>query len=221
MNAFNIIVEFRTELLAGLLVTLKLCLIIWTLGISLGTALGWLSAKYKTWVGLPSRVLSFVLSGIPILVFLFWAHYPLQSIIGVVIDPFKTAAVVLSIVNVFAVADTVRGLLRDLPTQYKLAAMVCGLNAKTTFLKIELPLVGRHLIPTLLPLQVAMLHASLFASLISVPEIFRVTQRINASIYSPVETYTALGVFFLIVSLPLNGLAIYLRTRLTRNISEA
>ena len=65
-----------------------------------------------------------------------------------------------------------------------------------------------------------MLHTTLFASLISVEEIFRVAQRINAQIYKPVEIYTALGIFFLAISLPLNGLALWLPERFTRNTSE-
>lgn len=65
-----------------------------------------------------------------------------------------------------------------------------------------------------------MLHTTLFASLISVEEIFRVAQRINAKIYKPVEIYTALGVFFLLVCLPLNGFALGLKKRYGRNLSE-
>ena len=65
-----------------------------------------------------------------------------------------------------------------------------------------------------------MLHTTLFASLISVEEIFRVAQRINAQIYRPVEIYTALGVFFLAVSLPVNGFAFWLKHKFTRDMSE-
>jgi ABC-type amino acid transport system permease subunit len=60
----------------------------------------------------------------------------------------------------------------------------------------------------------------LFASLISVEEIFRVSQRINSLEYKPVEIYTALALFFLSISLPVNALALWLRSRFTRNISE-
>ena len=65
-----------------------------------------------------------------------------------------------------------------------------------------------------------MLQCSLFASLISVDEIFRVAQRINATIYRPVEIYSALALLFLAVCLPLNGLALWLRMRFTRDLSE-
>ena len=65
-----------------------------------------------------------------------------------------------------------------------------------------------------------MLHATLFASLISVEEIFRVSQRINSTIYRPVEIYTALAFFFLLVCLPINLTAAYLKKRYTRDFSE-
>jgi ABC-type amino acid transport system permease subunit len=68
--------------------------------------------------------------------------------------------------------------------------------------------------------QVIMLHTTLFASLISVEEIFRVSQRINSTIYRPVEIYTALAFFFLLVCLPINLGAYYLKRRYTRDLSE-
>lgn len=206
--------------MSGLLVTLKLCLVIWVLGLALGAVLGVAGAKWPVRVGVPSRIASFVLSGIPVLVFLFWLHYPLQALLSVVVDPFYTAAATLTIINVFAVADLVRGVLVDFPAQYLVAAQVCGLSPKQTVIQIQLPIVLRQVVPSLLTLQVAMLQATLFASLISVEEIFRVAQRINSEIYRPVQLYTALGVFFLAICLPLNGLALWLRARFTRDFSD-
>ena len=65
-----------------------------------------------------------------------------------------------------------------------------------------------------------MLHATLFASLISVEELFRVSQRINSTIYRPIEIYTALALFFLVVCLPINLFAVYLKRYYTRDLSE-
>ena len=195
-------------------------MIIWSMGLSLGTLLGYASFKYKTEIGIPTRVISFVLSGIPVLVLLFWLHYPLQAMLHVVIDPFYTAAFAISIINIFAVADLVRSTLANFPAEYRLAARVCGISRQKTFLKIELPIIMRQIIPTLLNIQVNMLQLTLFASLISVEEIFRVAQRINSMIYRPVEIYTALALFFLAVCLPLNGIALWLKYQFTRDISE-
>jgi ABC-type amino acid transport system permease subunit len=72
----------------------------------------------------------------------------------------------------------------------------------------------------LLAVQVAMLQMTLFASLISVEELFRVAQRINSTIHKPIEIYTALAMFFIIICVPAYILAFYLRQKYTRDISE-
>ncbi len=220
MSIWNIIITYREGLLSGLLVTLKLSLIIWLSGIIIGTILGYFGSKYRKEVGGFSSSASFILSGIPVLILLFWLHYPLQAMLNISIDPFYTAALALSIINIFATADLVRTALINFPEQYSLAAKVCGLTQRQTFAKIEFPIILRQLIPNILKLQVNMLQLTLFASFISVEEIFRVSQRINAIIYKPIEIYTALAIFFLIICLPLNGLALWLKYKYTRNISE-
>lgn len=220
MTVFDIITQHKIEFLGGLMVTLKLCLLIWPIGIIGGILLGIAGAKWKIAVGIPSKTASFVLSGIPILVFLFWLHYPLQAMLHVVIQPFYTATAALSIVNALLVADLVRGVLNDFPKQYMMAAKVCGLTSRQVVMKIQLPLIFRQVIPNLLYIQVAMLQSTLFASLISVDEVFRVAQRINSEVYRPVEIYTSLALLFLAVCLPMHGLAGWLKNRFTRDLSE-
>jgi len=220
MSALDIIWSHRQEFQRGLQVTLQLCLIIWSIGILTGVVIGVAGARWKTAIGLPSRAVSFVLSGVPVLVFLFWLYYPLQYALGVDIKPFNTAAAALSIVNTFLVADVIRGVLLEFPDQYLMAARVCGLSSRETILRIQLPIIARQVLPSLLFIQVGMLQATLFASLISVEEIFRVAQRVNSEVYRPIQIYTALAFFFLMICLPLHGLAHYLKNRYTRNLSE-
>ena len=220
MSAFQILITYKADFLYGLRVTLQLCLLIWPIGILAGVFLGVAGSKWKLVVGIPSRAASFVLSGIPVLVLLFWLYYPLQYLLGVTIKPFTTATAALCIVNMFLVSDLIRGVLNDFPNQYLMAAQVCGLSDRQTVLRIQLPIIFRQVLPNLLFIQVGMLQATLFASLISVDEIFRVAQRINSEVYRPVEIYTALALFFLSVCLPLHAFAQWLKIRYTRNLSE-
>lgn len=220
MSVFEIINEYQVGFIKGILVTFQLCLIIWSSGLFIGGLLGVLGTKYKFVIGIPLKMLSFTLSGIPILVFLFWLHYPVQELLQIQINPFITASVTLSIVNIFAVADIIRNAIDNLPNQYIEVAKVCGIPTSIRLWKIEIPLIFRHAISPFIIVQVNMLHMTLFASLISVDEIFRITQRVNAIIYKPVEIYTALGIFFLMISLPLNGLALWLKNKYARDISE-
>lgn len=220
MSVFDILVTYHMAFLQGLRVTLALCLIIWTCGILFGTALGVVSAHYsKSW-GQFTHGMSFAFSAVPTLVVLFWLHYPAQAVFNVVIDPFYTSALTFSLVNIFGVGELVRQAVSDFPKQYVIAGQVSGLSHRDIVLKIQLPILFRQLLPAFMVQQVIMLHTTLFASLISVEEIFRVAQRINSTIYRPIEIYTALAFFFLLVCLPINMLAAYLKRRYTRDHSE-
>lgn len=216
----DLIIEYREGLLDGLWMTAKLTLVVWVVGTSLGIAGGLLSARLPAVVGIPARVVAFLVGATPVLVFLFWLHYPAQSLLGIVVEPFWTAALTLSIVNVFAVQEVVRPAILTFPTEYIRAAAVCGLSDRTILVRITMPLIIRQVLPGVLFVQVAMLHATLFASLISVDELFRVVQRINATEYRPVELYSVLALFFLAVSAPLMGAALFLQRRFGRDFSE-
>jgi len=220
MSVLDILINYHMAFLQGLRVTMMLCAVIWTAGIIGGTLLGAAGAHYAHSLGPFIRAMSFAFSAIPTLVVLFWLHYPAQAVFNVVIDPFFTASLTLSLVNIFGVGEMVRQAVHDFPKQYIIAGRVCGLDTRDIFVKIQLPILFRQLLPGLLVLQVAMLHATLFASLISVEEIFRVAQRINSTIYRPVEIYTALAFFFLMVCLPINLTAAWMKKRYTRDLSE-
>ena len=221
LSTFNILIQYREALLKGLFVTLELCIIIWVIGIVFGILLGYLASKFRDGIGLPIRVIFFILGGIPILVLLFWFYYPAQTLLNVNIPPFWVTVFVLSILDIFYVAELVRSALANFPNEYKLAAKVCGLSQKDTFQRIEFPIIFRQIIPGLLNIQVNILQLTIFASLISVEEVFKVAQEINSQIYEPVEIYSTLAVFFLIICLPLNGLAMWLKYKFTRDISES
>jgi His/Glu/Gln/Arg/opine family amino acid ABC transporter permease subunit len=221
MTVLEIIAKYHEAFASGLFVTIKLSAVVWLSGILVGFLLGTVGASHPKTFGRLIALGSFLLSGMPLLVLLFWLHYPMQVMLGVVINPFITAWIALGITNVFGVAEAVRNALADFPSQYSMAAKVAGLTPHETLIHVKAPILLRQLLPILLTLQVAMLQATLFASLISVEELFKVAQRINSMIYKPIEIYTALGIFFLLVCLPINGFALWLKGRFTRNLSES
>lgn len=219
MSVLDILIQYRYALLDGLFVTLQLFFFSSLIGLSLGSIFGILAFQHKH-IALFVKASAFLLQSIPILVFLFWMHYPLQSLLRLVIDPFFTALFVLSILNISAIANLFQESLKAFPSQYTLVAKVHGLSAKTTFFHIQLPLLFRQIAPNLFHIQLQILQATLFASLISVEEIFRVAQRINAEIYKPVEIYTTLALLFIMILLPLNYTIAQLKERYTRDVSE-
>ena len=216
---YEILVRNKEGFLSGLGVTVQICLFAWAIGLVLGTLLGYLISKNRVVSGV-TEVLSYVVSSIPVLVFLFWLHYPAQRLLDVSVDPLITTIFLLSLLNLLAVADIIKTGVHNVPKQYAEVGLLCGLSKRRIFRAIQLPLIGRHVLPPLLMAQVNVLHMSLFASLISVPEIFRVSQRIVALELRPVEIYSALGLLFLVVSLPMIGMATMLKRRFKKTLDE-
>jgi polar amino acid transport system permease protein len=211
MNTWQILVEYQTGFRAGLLVTIQLCLIIWLAGIMFGLLLGIIGSIFYESIGSLIKFCNFLLSSVPIIALLFWFHYPAQSILSININPFITTIFTLSLVNTLAVAQITLIAIKDFPKKYLETALLSGLSKFQTIRFIQIPLILHSIIPNILSTQVYILQATLFASLISVDEVFRTAQRINSQIYRPIEIYTALALLFVLICVPLNGLGIYLR----------
>lgn len=220
MNIFEIFLAYREGFMQGLAVTLKLCILVWFIGISVGTGIGVLSARFEKTFGAMSKIISTLISGVPILVLLYWLYYPAQQQLQVDIPAFNIAVFALSFINVFMVSELVRNAIKDLPGQYLMAAKVSGLSERTIVTRIQIPLIFKHLLGPVLLAQITMLHSSIFASLINVDDIFRQIQRINAMVYKPIELYTALALFFIVITVPLNVIAYYLKRKYARDYSE-
>ncbi|MEI7498079.1 MAG: ABC transporter permease subunit [Candidatus Falkowbacteria bacterium] len=219
MNSLDIIINYHAAIVRGLGATLLICSSAWSLGIIFGTTLGYFAQKRKMLARILAACSLFTIS-VPAIVLLFWLYYPAQAILGIALDPLLTTIIAMSIIDIILMGDLIKKALDNFPTQYESAARVCGMAESKIFIKIKLPIIFRQVLPGVINLKISILHMSLFGSLISVEEIFRIAQQINAQIYRPVEIYTALGLLFLGMSLPLNLLAAYFKRRFTRDLSE-
>jgi ABC-type amino acid transport system permease subunit len=214
-----LIVEYFPALLAGLAVTAALTAIVWSVGMGAGIPIGAVAGAWGGGVRAGVKVLAIVAGAIPVLVLLMWFHFPAQALLQVVVDPFYTAAAVLSVLNVIFVADVVSRSVEAMPSEWTVAARVLGLDRRTILRRIVVPLGLRQIIGPVLFIQISMLHATLFASLISVDELFRVTQRINSIEYDPVSSYSLLVVFFFVVCAPIHVAAVIASRRSSRDLS--
>ncbi len=200
----HILFQYYDLFFQGFSTTLKLLGCIMLIGISFGIILGVIGGRYNSTLGKTIKATRFVTKVIPVLVFLFWLHYPLQGLLGIVVDPFWTTILALGIINMIATAHLIISELELLPKSYREAGVTLGLSKKQVVKYIELPLLSRRTLPQLLTNQASILEYTLFASLISVPELFRTAQTLNAMIYKPVEIYSLLVLFFLSILAPLH-----------------
>jgi polar amino acid transport system permease protein len=201
---FQILIQYYQPLMAGFLTTLGLLGYIVVFGISFGLLLGIIGGKYSPELKSILQISRFITKVVPVLVLLFWMHYPLQGLLGIVINPFWTSVFVLSLVNVITVSHILSVEFGLLPKTYIEAGIMLGLSKNSIIRHIEIPLLMRRVLPQVLLLQATMLEYTLFAGLISAPELFRASQTLNSIIYKPVEIYSLLVIFFLLILGPLH-----------------
>lgn len=232
MDIIEILWEYRVGFLKGVNVTFQLSLIVWVIGLVGGVLLmlvdSYLDKKIRKSKSLYSLLKTFasffvirlgktIIPSIPILVLLYWFYYPFQGIFNIELTPFTIAAIVLSIVNVTSTSYIIKQSILELPEKYESSALLCGLNSKEIFFKIKLPLIFRNTAGPLLLIQLSMLHNSIFASLINVQDILWQTKLINSQVHRPIEVFTILALFFLVISIPVILFGNYLKDKYTNH----
>ena len=201
---FQVLIEYHALWFHGFVTTLELLGSIMLIGIPAGVLIGIIGGKFDRELGTIIKGARFVTKVIPVLVLLFWFHYPLQAMFNIVVNPFITTIVALGLINMIAVAFILSSELQLLPKSYREAGITLGMNSIQIVRYVELPLLVRRTLPQLLLTQAAMLEYTLFASLISVPELFQTAQSINAMAYKPVVIYSLLVLFFFLILGPLH-----------------
>lgn len=220
MTPFNILWEYRQAFLGGLLTTGELLLVAAIGGTTIAALLEWLCEINEGSLRRIVDSIAFCIAAIPALVILFWLHYPAQAVLGIVVRPFWTALVALALLNVFSVYRIMADAVHDFPKQFIATGLVCGMTNAQITRYIKIPLLLRAALPRWIDQQVVILQTSLFASLISVEETFRVAQRINSLVYQPVTIYTAMALLFLATAGSAMYYARHLRAKTYRDFSE-
>ena len=220
MNIFEIILKYRRELGQGLFVTFQLCVVTFPLSLIFGASIGLLRYKYPKIIGLVLNILSIIVSSTPIIVFLFWMHYPFQYIFNLVINPFVTSVIVLTTISAFVISDYISNALKNFSVELLNTAQVCGFSNDDIIRKIQFPIIFRQLLPNIIMTFNFILQSSLFCSFIAVEEVFKRVQQINAEIFKPIELYSAVAIFFITVCLIINLISSILKKKYDFNLSQ-
>jgi polar amino acid transport system permease protein len=207
---FSIFYQYKDAFIEGLVVTMELSLIMIAAGTLLGILWG-IAAISRFPLIKYSAIWSYeIIRAVPALILLFWFHYPFQRILNVTIHPFITSAFVFTILNASYIADYVRNGISNVPRGQIEAAESLGIPPAAILRRITLPEVLRSLLPTFVGQNVHMLKTIPIASMISVQDLFRVAQQVNAYTYKTIEVYTAVAIIFIILILPITLFARWL-----------
>ena len=151
------------------------------------------------------RFYIWIFRGTPLLVQLFVVFYGLPKV-GVRIEPFPAAVIVFSLNEGAYCAETVRAALEAVPAGQLEAGLCAGLSYLQTMRRIVLPQAMRTAFPPLSNSLIAMVKDTSLAANITVVEMFRAAEQINARVYEPLALYIEVGMIYLLFSTALTWL---------------
>lgn len=211
-----VISSFWPMLYAGLVFTIPITLI----SFSLGLLLGFIVALIRLYGPAPLKSLVrfyvWIIRGTPLLVQLFLIFYALPSV-GITLDAFP-AAVIGFTLNVGAfTSEVIRATLLSVAKGQWEAAHSIGMSWAQSLRYIILPQAARVAVPPLSNTFISLVKDTSLASVITVPELFLAAQRIAAVTYQPLILYTEAAILYLLISSVLSYLQSRLEIRLERN----
>ena len=208
--------SFWPMLYAGLVFTIPITLI----SFSLGLLLGFIVALIRLYGPAPLksvvRFYVWIIRGTPLLVQLFLIFYALPSV-GITLDAFP-AAVIGFTLNVGAfTSEVIRATLLSVAKGQWEAAHSIGMSWGQSLRYIILPQAARVAVPPLSNTFISLVKDTSLASVITVPELFLAAQRIAAVTYQPLILYSEAALLYLLISSVLSYLQSRLELRLQRN----
>lgn len=191
--------SFPKMLFQGLTMTIPLTALAFTFAMVIAVAAALVQFARVPALAQLCRFYIWVFRGTPLLVQLFIVFYGLPRV-GVRLDPFPAAVIVFSLNEGAYCAETVRAALEAVPSGQLEAGYCAGLSYMQTMRRIILPQAMRTAFPPLSNSLIAMVKDTSLAANITVVEMFRVTEQINATVYEPLALYIEVGLIYLLFS---------------------
>lgn len=187
----------------GFLLTIALCLVSVSGSLVLGTVIGVCRVSpvpVLRWAGTGYVEL---LRNLPPLLILLFVFFALPRW-GIVLDPFPSAAIGLSVYGGAFVAEAVRGgILSVSPAQVE-AARALGLGYLGTLRYVVLPCAFVAALPSLTTVAITLIKTTALAGAIGVVELMSQTKSVQASTFQIFEAYGVAAALYLAVIGPLS-----------------
>ena len=143
------------------------------------------------------RFYIWIVRGTPLLVQLYLVFYGLPSV-GLVLEAFPAAVLVLGFNEGAYMAETIRGALESVSRGQLEAGYCVGLNYLQIMTHIVLPQAFRTAFPALSNSMISMLKETSMAATITVMEMFRQAQVINGRVYESLGLYGEVALIYLV-----------------------
>lgn len=195
MDFLEFILEYAPFIASGVLNTLQISLISFSLGLVVGSGL--LALSLSTLRPLARAYIEPV-RGTPLLVQLFVFYFGLPSI-GVKLDAFTASVLALGLNSGAYQAEILRSAVKGIPDSQILSAESLGLSSGQIFRFIVLPQALRTSIPALVNEFVTVVKESSLAAVIGIVELTRRGQYVAAYTYRAFEAYLIVAALYFVL----------------------
>ncbi|MDR1827379.1 MAG: ectoine/hydroxyectoine ABC transporter permease subunit EhuD [Methylobacteriaceae bacterium] len=200
------------SLLKGLAVTFQVVVLGFVAALCLGLTLAVLRHAGRGPVPALTRAYVMFISHTPLLVQLFFLYFVLPQI-GLRFSAMTTGILGLGLYFGAYIAEAWRGAIEDIHYGQWEAARALDLPPLATWIRIILPQTVKPMLPVLGNYLIGMFKETPLLAMITIPELFQITKQIADLTYNYNETYTLLGLLFLLISVPSSLLFQYLEKR--------
>lgn len=190
-------------LLQGLGVTLAYTVGTILVGLVIGLIVGLIQLSPFRLLTLVGRVYVEFFRNIPLLVTLLWIYYALPIFLGINITKGWAGFLGLSLYIAAFYAEILRAGVQSIDRGQTDAATALGMSYLQRMRRIILPQALRRMVPPLAGQSIIQMKNTTLLSMITVPDLLYQGSYISSFTYKPMEIYTAIGVIFLAILVPL------------------
>jgi polar amino acid transport system permease protein len=213
MFDWQVIIANDHLLWLGLLTTIKYTLITASAGLVIGLAVALTLLTHITPLVWAARAFVEFFRNIPLLVWLLWSYYALPIFLGLNITKEMAGILALSLYVASYYAEILRAGIQSIDRGQVDAATAMGMSYTQAMRRIILPQALRRMIPPLSGQTIIQMKNTTLLSVITIPDVLYQASYISSFTYKPMEVYTAVGVIFLLILIPLTHLARRLEQR--------
>jgi len=210
---WNAVWSYRDIFLRGLVMTVAISLGAIVLGFSLGLGAGLASVSDSLFLTELSALYVGAFRGTPLLVQILILYF----CVGVVLrvdSPYLIGTMALGLFSGAYISEMVRAGVESVDKGQWESALATGLTHRQTLFYVILPQAARRIVPPVTGQFVSCIKDSSLLSVISVRELTKAAEVVNATTYKTFEAYLPLALLYLLLTWPLS----YLTRRLEKGI---
>ena len=195
---WNILVDSFPKMLEyGVKVTIPLTVLSFALAMVVALIVAMIQYAHVKGIRQICRFYIWITRGTPLLVQLYIVFYGLPKV-GIVLDAFPAAVVVLGLNEAAYMAETIRGALESVSAGQLEAGYCVGMSWTKIMWHVVLPQAMRTAFPALSNSMISMLKETSMAATITVMEMFRQAQVINGRVYESLGLYCEVALIYLV-----------------------